>query len=228
MERDHAPRPAGELLNAVGHLSLKQLEVFHVIQENPDGIQVAEIGKALGMHPNTVRGHLEELLSAGVVFRRVAPGTGRGRPSHIYTARVARTNLASHAMIALVEVLAGTLADKDTDGAKQLGRQWAERVNTHRHDNLRVDLETAERHTCQTLREMGFDPVPRPEAASAKVREIGLNACPFIAEEGARPAPVVCALHEGFLDRGAGDVEVQLIPHDRPGQCGTRLTKREV
>ena len=145
MERNHAPRPAGELLNAVGHLSLKQLEVFHVIQENPDGIQVAEIGKALGMHPNTVRGHLEELLSAGVVSRRVAPGTGRGRPSHIYTARVARTNLASHSMIALVEVLASTLADQDTDSAKRLGRQWAERVNTRRHDNLRVDLDTAER-----------------------------------------------------------------------------------
>lgn len=125
MERNHAPRPAGELLNAVGHLSLKQLEVFHVIQENPDGIQVAEIGKALGMHPNTVRGHLEELMSAGVVSRRVAPGTGRGRPSHIYTARVARTNLASHSMIALVEVLASTLADQDTDSAKRLGRQWA-------------------------------------------------------------------------------------------------------
>ena len=227
MERNHAPRPAGELINAVGHLSLKQLEVFHVIQENPGGIQVAEIGKTLGMHPNTVRGHLEELMSAGVVSRRVAPGTGRGRPSHIYTARVARTNLASHSMIALVEVLASTLADQDTDSAKRLGRQWAERVNTRRHDNLRVDLDTAERHTCQTLREMGFDPAPRPDAATAKVREVGLNACPFIAEVGTRPAPVVCALHGGFLDQGAGDVKVQLIPHDRPGQCGARLTKRE-
>lgn len=227
MERNHAPRPAGELLNAVGHLSLKQLEVFHVIQENPDGIQVAEIGKTLGMHPNTVRGHLEELLAAGVVSRSVSAGTGRGRPSHVYTARVARTNLASHSMIALVEVLASTLADQDTDSAKRLGRQWAERVNTRRHDNLRVDLDTAERHTCQTLREMGFDPAPRQDAASAKVREVGLNACPFIAEAGTRPAPVVCALHEGFLDQGAGDVKVQLIPHDRPGQCGARLTKRE-
>ena len=59
------------------------------------------------------------------------------------------------------------------------------------------------------------------------MREVGLNACPFIAEAGTRPAPVVCALHEGFLDQGAGDVKVELIPHDRPGQCGTRLTKRE-
>lgn len=58
---------------------------------------------------------------------------------------------------------------------------------------------TAERHTCQTLREMGFDPAPRPDVASTKVREIGLNTCPFIVEEGVRP-----------------------------GQCGTRLTKREV
>lgn len=47
-----------------------------------------------------------------------------------------------------------------------------------------------------------------PDPASTRVREIGLNTCPFIVEEGVRPAPVVCALHEGFLDRGAGDVEV--------------------
>ena len=31
-------------------------------------------------------------------------------------------------------------------------------------------------------REMGFDPAPRPDVASTKVREIGLNTCPFIVE----------------------------------------------
>ena len=226
MERDHAPRPAGELLNAVGHLSLKQLEVFHVIQENPDGIQVAEIGKALGMHPNTVRGHLEELLSAGVVFRRVAPGTGRGRPSHIYTARVARANLASHSMIALVEVLASTLANEDTHSAKRLGRQWAEQFNEDRGATPATDLDTAEVQTCEILREMGFDPVTRPEATTPKVREIGLNTCPFITERNTRPAPVICALHQGFLDQKVGGIEVKLRPHDRPGECGARLTKQ--
>lgn len=225
MERTHAPRPAGDLLNAVGRLSLKQLEVFHVIQENPDGLQVAEIGKALGMHPNTVRGHLDELMAAGVVNRHVAPAPGRGRPSHVYTARVAHTNMASKAIIALVEVLASTVASGDTDTAKDLGRQWAGRVNQRRHDNLRVDLDTATRHTAQTLREMGFDPVLRPECSNARVRELGLHACPFVAERGTRPATVVCALHEGFLDQGAGDVKVELLPHDRPGECGARLSK---
>ena len=39
MERTHAPRPASDLFNAVGHLSLKQLEVFQVIQDTPDGMQ---------------------------------------------------------------------------------------------------------------------------------------------------------------------------------------------
>ena len=228
MERRQGPRPAGDLVTAAGQLSLKQLAVFQEIQANSDGVQVVQISQALGMHPNTVRGHLDELMSAGVISRRVAPAPGRGRPSHVYTARVARTDKASQAIIGLVEVLAETVVDDDVDAAKNLGRKWADRVHPRRHANIRLDLDTAERHICQTLREMGFDPVPRPDAASAKVREIGLNACPFIAEAGARPAPVVCALHEGFLDRGAGDVEVQLMPHDRPGQCGTRLTKREV
>ena len=225
MERTHAPRPASDLFNAVGHLSLKQLEVFQVIQDTPDGMQVAQIGSALGMHPNTVRGHLDELMAAGVVNRHIAPAPGRGCPSYIYTARVAHTSLASKAMSTLVEVLASTLASGDTDTAKDLGRQWADRVNPRRHGNLRVDLDTAASHTAQTLREMGFDPVQRPECSNARVREFGLHACPFVAERGTRPAPIVCALHEGFLDQGVGDVKVELLPHDRPGECGARLSK---
>lgn len=225
MERTHAPRPAGDLFDAVGQLSVKQLEVFQVIQDTPDGMQVAQISNALGMHPNTVRGHLDELMAAGVIKRHIAPAPGRGRPSHVYTARVAHTSLASEAMIALVEVLASTLANGDKDTAMDLGRQWADRVNPRRYGNLRTDLDTAARHTAQTLREMGFDPVLRPECSNARVREFGLHACPFVTGRGTRPAPAVCALHEGFLDQGAGDVKVELLPHDRPGECGARLTK---
>ena len=78
----------------------------------------------------------------------------------------------------------------------------------------------------QVLREMGFDPVQRPDTSVGSVRELGLNACPFITAQGERPEPVICAMHEGFLDEGIGDVQVELRPHDRPGQCGARLTKR--
>lgn len=227
MERRQGPRPAGDLVTAAGQLSLKQLAVFQEIQANPDGVQVVQISQALGMHPNTVRGHLDELMSAGVISRRVAPAPGRGRPSHVYTARVARTDKASQAIIGLVEVLAETVVDDDVDAAKNLGRKWADRVNQRRHDNIRLDLDldTAERHTAETLREMGFDPVQRPEKSRPRVRELGLHACPFIAEAGTRPSKVICALHQGFLEEDAGGVKVELCPHDRPGECGARLTK---
>ncbi|QNP94191.1 helix-turn-helix domain-containing protein [Corynebacterium wankanglinii] len=87
MERTHAPRPASDLFNAVGHLSLKQLEVFQVIQDTPDGMQVAQIGSALGMHPNTVRGHLDELMAAGVVNRHIAPAGPRPPLLHLHRPR---------------------------------------------------------------------------------------------------------------------------------------------
>ena len=227
MERRYAPRPAGELITAVHRLSAKQVEVFQEVQSHAEGIQVAEIGEALGMHPNTVRGHLDELMAAGVISRRVATGSGRGRPSHIYTARVAPTSRASGAIVSLVEVLASQLSADDTDAAKALGREWADRVNEGRDNGAdEVDLATAERQIAELLRELGFDPLQRPDATTRKVRELSLNACPVVTESNKRPAPVICALHEGFLDGRLGGVKVQLRPHDRPGECGARLTKR--
>lgn len=226
MERVQAPRPTSDLLSTLSQLSPKQVEVFRELQQRPDGAQVAQLAEALGMHANTVRGHLDELMSAGVVDRRVAPSPGRGRPSHIYTARVPRTDKASRAFIGLIEVFADTLDGGDTTAAKAMGRKWAAKVNAKHHTNLRMDLDTAEQCTAQVLREMGFDPVQRPDTSVGSVRELGLNACPFITAQGERPEPVICAMHEGFLDEGIGDVQVELRPHDRPGQCGARLTKR--
>lgn len=223
MERRQSPRPAADLVAALGQLSTKQVDVFQTIQAHPEGIQVAQIGKALGMHPNTVRGHLDELMAAGVVNRRVIPAAGRGRPSHAYTARVPSTEVSARAMVALVEVLASQLADDDTASAQTIGREWAEQFG---RTAPVADLDAAELQTAEILRELGFDPVSRPDVATPKMREIGLHACPFITERGTRPAPVICALHEGFLDQSVGDVHVRLRPYDRPGQCGARLTKR--
>lgn len=223
MERRQSPRPAADLVAALGQLSTKQVDVFQTIQAHPEGIQVAQIGKALGMHPNTVRGHLDELMAAGVITRSVIPAEGRGRPSHSYSARVPRTDRASRAMVALVEVLASRVPDDDTASAQAIGREWAERFG---RTAPVADLDTSEQQAFEILRELGFDPVPRPDTATPNVREIGLHACPFITEQNTRPAPVICALHEGFLDQGAGDIQVQLRPYDRPGQCGARLTKR--
>ena len=98
-------------------------------------------------------------------------------------------------------------------------------MNTRRHENLRVDLDTAERHTCQTLREMGFDPLVREADGDASV-EVGLQACPFVAADGTPPAATICALHQGFIDATIGPHHLDFMPFDAPGQCGARLVNR--
>lgn len=226
MKRGTGPRPTSDMVTAISQLSIKQVQVYTALQQVPGGATVAQLGKTLNMHANTVRGHLDELIAAGVIDRSVIPSPHRGRPSHRYIARMPRAEKASNAFVSLIEVLADAVVDNDADSARRLGRKWADRLSARGDDNLPVDLDTAARHTEDLLREMGFDPVLRPESSGGRVRELGLHACPFITEDGVRPAPVICALHEGFLDGRNGDVEVELRPLDRPGECGARLTKQ--
>lgn len=225
MERETAPQPATALVSQTGALSSKQREVFQAIQERPEGMQVSELSSELGMHVNTVRGHLDELMAHGVVARQILPSPGRGRPSHVYTTRAPRTDLAATALIALVEVLISTQAENDTEVAEQLGRQWAQRAQQVFDTGQGKDLTTVTSTTLEVLRDLGFDPEVRRESSGPKVSEIALRACPFITEAGQRPAPIVCALHAGFVAGGIDTHRVELLPFYRPGACSVLISE---
>lgn len=222
MDRRRAPRPASKLTTAAAELSAKQREVFYALQEFPDGAQVTELSRKLGMHINTVRGHLDELIGHGLVSRRQANTVGRGRPSHIFTARVPRgTNVASE-YIELVDMLTGMLAGEDLARAREIGQQWAAKSG-HRGDPP-ADLDEAAEELVRLLRSMGFDPIPREDAGAEGTREVGLRACPFIGPDGELPDRTVCALHAGYVDGRAGDLKAELKPFDRLNECGVRIT----
>lgn len=76
-----APKPTTELFRESLHLSPRQREVLDALHTFPDGATVAELSKQLGMHANTVRGHLDELQMQGAVrhARPPSPAAG-GRP----------------------------------------------------------------------------------------------------------------------------------------------------
>ena len=57
------PRPVTELFPESLRLSPKQRAVLDALDEFPNGAKVGEIAKTLGMHTNTARGHLEELVA---------------------------------------------------------------------------------------------------------------------------------------------------------------------
>lgn len=216
MDQHVAPRPTALLLDATATLSAKERVVFEHLQHHSEGMQVAELAKALGMHENTVRGHLDELLAAGVVTRHTVASAGRGRPSHVYTARVPRTDHAATAFIALVEVLVTMLAEDVAQG-RELGRQWARRAHEIFDLEPQVTMPRTLARSMVELRDMGFDPELR---AYGTGNEIRLRACPFVTRDGTAPSPVVCALHAGFFDGG-----VEVLPFERPGECCVRMAE---
>lgn len=208
------PRPTAELLHAAARLSVKQREVLEALREFPEGARVDELGDALGMHVNTIRGHLDELIKDGVVFSTSAAAGGRGRPRQVYFARSPRQDRVAVEYIPLVEVLAQLLPDSDVNTAREAGRAWA------RHAAAVLPPESRIGELLSRLREMGFDPKLRDGG-----NEVGLYACPFIAVGGQRPAPMICAMHAGYLQEVCASDAVSLVPFDRPGQCGVHFSK---
>ena len=154
MDRHRTPRPTSDLTTAAAELSAKQREVFGALQQFPQGAQVTELAKELGMHINTVRGHLDELIAHGLVVRRQARTTGRGRPSHIFTARVARNADVTSEYVELVDMLATAIAGDDLERAREVGRQWAKEASS-RHGGTPRDLDEATEKVARILRDMG-------------------------------------------------------------------------
>ncbi len=227
MNRAEAPRPTAALVTEAAQLSAKQQDVYRELQARPEGMQVSELAKVLGMHVNTVRGHLDELLGRGVVARQIAPSPGRGRPSHVYTARAPRPDRAATVLIALVEVLTSTLTDNDVEKARELGKEWAKRAGSLFELPEGDDLPTVTQVSTDVLRDLGFDPERRRESSGPKVSEISLRACPFITQPNVLPSPAVCGLHQGFVQGGQAVVDVEVLPFYRPKECTVLISRKD-
>lgn len=119
----HPPRAATELFPEALTLSPKQSLVLNTLREFPHGASATELAKRLGMHANTVRGHLEELLAHQAVSQHSAPAQGRGRPTLIFQARVPDTRAVAQEYISLIGHLAQAI---EPDQAREIGRRWAQ------------------------------------------------------------------------------------------------------
>lgn len=218
------PLPTAELMRRAAELSPKQREVLDALDSFPDGALLSELGKELGIHVNTARGHVDELAERGLVGWRVASRSTRGRPSHVYHVRTPQHHAVMDEYVTLVETLTETLAGDDLNAARDFGRAWAQR-NADRFGEPPEDFEELATAVLRSLREMGFDPLVREADGDTSV-EVGLQACPFVAADGTPPAATICALHQGFIDATIGPHHLDFMPFDAPGQCGARLVNR--
>lgn len=162
----------------------------------------ADVAEALGLHPNTVRPHLERMREVGLLRVEVDSRGTVGRPQHRYSLAPEAPALGLEP--APFPLLAGLLAN--VAAAAGPGAEAVASVGRDHGRHVAGDGGPADAaRTCEVveaeLAELGFDPVRQRDG---EVTTIAFAHCPFQRLAEAFPE-LVCNLHRGMVE---GMVEV--------------------
>lgn len=211
-------------------------QVLEVVKAAGRPMSVAEVAERVGLHVNTVRGHLELLADTGFLQRTTEHRNAPGRPRILYsgTARPvpdegSATAAANYRILArvLVEQIAARARDarEAHEIARRAGETWASATTELTGHARVIDERQAYDVLVAMMRDLGFDPRPEP----GKNRVV-LHACPYL-DSPREQLPVVCGVHqgllEGTLDRlGAPLAAVGLDVRLNPTRCVVHLQPR--
>jgi predicted ArsR family transcriptional regulator len=160
-------------------------------------MSITAIADKLGVHPNTVRFHLDTLVSDGRV-EHVEPDSRRpGRPPLMFRAvRQMDRGGARHYRV-LAEILINGLAAERNPGDKALeaGRAWGRQLESPAHRAKGIGAEESVDDLVGVLDELGFAPERRE---SDEEKQVGLRHCPFLELAETRTS-VVCPIHLGLM-----------------------------
>ncbi len=192
-------------------------------------MSIVEIADQLGVHPNTVRFHLESLVADGQVEQVEHGRKGPGRPPLMFTAvrQMDRGGTRHYRMLA--EILTTALAAERNPRAKAIaaGRAWGRGLDS-RLESPPAEATGADEaidKLVAALDELGFAPERR---TSEGAQQIGLRHCPFLELAESR-ASVVCPIHLGLM-QGAMETWGAPVSVDRldafvePDLCLAHLT----
>ncbi|MGH7862642.1 MAG: helix-turn-helix transcriptional regulator, partial [Candidatus Dormibacteraceae bacterium] len=159
-----------------------------------------ELGRRIGLHPNTVRFHVEQLIEARLVHTVTAPISGRGRPRVLYQAESDPTDEEEGGYRLLAQILASYLAtvEQPKAVAESAGRAWGGYLAAKPQPYSGISGAEATTKIVELFGGLGF--MPEAVAAGSDTRVL-LHRCPF-REVAQSHQDVVCAVHLGML-RGA-------------------------
>jgi len=212
-------------VSASSQRSGRREDVLAAMRGAASATTIVEIADQLGVHPNTVRFHLETLVAEGRVETVEPEEKRRGRPPPMYRAVRRMDPGGSRRYRLLAEILTVALAGERNAGVKALeaGRAWAGRVTspTRKPPGVRQSIN----RLIALLDDMGFAP-QRLEADGAV--QVGLRHCPFL-EVAADKSAVICPIHlglmQGALDAWNAPVTVErLEPFVEPDLCLAHIT----
>ena len=192
-------------------------------------MSIVTIADMLGVHPNTVRFHLESLVGDGQVERVEPDRKGPGRPPLMFRAvRQMDRGGARHYRL-LAEILTTAFAAEPDAPAKALaaGRAWGRKMPAELQP-LPADATTTEQvidHLVDVLDDLGFAPERRTTNGN---QQVGLRHCPFL-ELAENRTSVICPVHLGMM-QGAMETWGTPVSVDRleafvePDLCVAHLT----
>ncbi|HEX6145245.1 MAG TPA: helix-turn-helix domain-containing protein [Acidimicrobiia bacterium] len=203
--------------------------LLRLLDDADQPTEVGELSTQIGLHPNTVRAHLELLRHAGMVTRSTEPRSRPGRPKMLYRSAPRRTRSpGAEGYQFLAEVLAACLrahVDDPAAASEEAGRAWGRYMVDRPEPYARLGAAEVVGQMVTALAELGFAPEETQEGERIQVR---LHDCPF-REVAQANRDVVCSIHLGIL-RGMAEelgdsVSVEdLQPFVEPSLCIASLS----
>jgi predicted ArsR family transcriptional regulator len=172
--------------------------IYLEIVRAPSPRSTGEVADTLGLHPNTVRPHLERMREVGLLDVEVDSRGLVGRPTHRYFVAAGSPSLGLEppAFPVLARMLvraAGALGiggDDVVEAGREQGRAMAAGSARYDDDHGCVAVLLA------ALESLGFDPASETDEAGTT---IAFTHCPFRELAESHPE-VVCHLHRGIVE----------------------------
>ena len=216
----------------------ERLEVFKALGDNtryaiylelarsPVSRSTGEIAESLGLHPNTVRPHLDRMRDVGLLDVTIEGRGNVGRPQHRYSLAADAPSLGleppAFRMLAtmLTEVAASAALSPDAVASAAHGVGEEAAASREARPKTCLAALTAE------LAALGFDPAVGEDANAAT---IAFTHCPFRDLAALHPE-VVCHLHrglvEGFVSRAGGATVTEFATLEDRDPCRVDLALR--
>jgi predicted ArsR family transcriptional regulator len=207
----------------------RRREVLDVLRAAPAPVGVAETAERLGVHPNTVRFHLDALVGEGLVEPRVQEASGPGRPRTVYAARPGMDRGGERRYRLLAQVLLGRLAATGPEArsaAMEAGRDWGRSLVEAPPPSRPPGPEESGDRLVELLDDLGFAPDPDGEDGAVRSR-IRLRHCPFL-ELAEEYGQLVCPLHLALMQGALAEMRAPLTatglePFAEPDACLAHL-----
>jgi predicted ArsR family transcriptional regulator len=211
--------PRLDLLKALGDNT--RYAIYLELARSPRPLATADVADGLGLHPNTVRPHLERMREVGLLEVRTDVRHGVGRPQHLYSLAPGAPSLGleppTFPLLAGMLVRLAARVGASGEDAAGVGREQG-RLDAERHEQAPSCLEALVDH----LDALGFDPAV-DGTDDGETAVVAFAHCPFRDLAEAHPE-LVCSLHRGMVEGfvagvGGGDVEdFHPLVHRKPCQ----------